>query len=86
MTSRQNAHIGVAYIEAAVLGALENAPDGLQPREISQRLGISSYSEGPGDKSYGIIHGILAKLYTEGMVQRVEEGVRHSPWKLTGDP
>ena len=86
MALRQNAHIGVAYLEASVLGVLENAPEeGLKPREISQRLGIPSYLTNAG-KYYGIIHGILAKLNAEELVQQVEEGVRDSPWKLRPDP
>lgn len=72
------AHIGIAYLEAAVLEVMGDEP--LKAWEISKRLGIPAYSE-HGQWNYAIVHGILRKLQVEGRVERYPNHVVGEHWK-----
>lgn len=83
MTSKQIGKLGVFYLQEAVLAILEESPEGLKPGEISKRLGIGPYADQRMSHSYGIVHGILVKLKTEGLTQRVnEEDSSEHRWQL----
>ncbi len=83
MTTKQIGKLGVFYLQEAVLAILEESPEGLKPGEISNRLGIGPYWDQRMSHSYAIIHGILLKLKTEGLAQRVnEEDSTEHRWQL----
>ena len=68
---RQMARLGVFYIQEAILDILEAETELLQPSEISRKIGIIPPDEGPALR-FAIVHGALAKLQNEGLVEKVE--------------
>lgn len=73
MTPKQMGRLGLFHIEEAIIEVLSQEPEGLRPGEISNRIGIGSYSDERMTRSYAIVHGTLVKLKMEGVTQRVDE-------------
>ena len=74
---KQMARLGVFYIQEAILDILEAETEPLLPSEISRKIGIIPPDEGPALK-FAIVHGVLAKLQNEGLVEKAE----NMRWKL----
>lgn len=83
MTPKQMGRLGLFHIEEAILEILAEAPDGLQPAEISRRIGIYGYNDPDLALTYAIVHGALIQLKHKGFVERIPISENVNVWKLT---
>ncbi len=82
---RMLTRLGLTYLEEAVLEVMFKARHEkrglLQPTQISSLLGIPASQEIRGP-DYPIVHGILERLASKGLV-RQEPPESRAPWELT---
>ena len=69
LQARQNARLGVVYLEQAVLEVLSNAEESLTTREITDRADIPRVGYEPSHKN-GFTHGALGMLIKRGLVEK----------------
>ena len=81
---KQAAELGLFFLKEAVLDVLLEAGETdtpqLQPNEISKRLGIERATDGAGNKSYALIHGVLNELFRENRVESVKSS---QAWRMS---
>ena len=81
MTPKQMGRLGLYHIQEATLEVLSEAPEGLQPAEISRRIGIAGYpDEDELALKFAIVWGALIYLKHDNLVEKIEDTPR---WKLT---
>ncbi len=80
---RENARLGMAYLEQSVIGVLlearESGSGSLGATEIAKRAGIPAKAFKPAFGN-AITSGILARLSEQ---KRIEQSYDKGPWRLT---
>ena len=85
MTPKQMGRLGLFHIEEAILEVLSEETEGLEPNEISKRIGILGYDDPDLALRYAVVWGALIQLKRKGLVERVTlvNGWSTSRWRLT---
>ena len=83
LRARQNARLGIVYLEQAVLEVLLDAKEPLTTREIMQGADIPRAGYESSHQN-GFVHGTLGKLLEEGLIEKCSRGKgEHNCWQLT---
>ena len=77
MNPKQQARLGLFYLEEAILDILSDGE--ARPEIISKHIGIRSLTDERHSTSYSIVIGILVKLKEEERVERCDD----ARWQLT---
>lgn len=89
---KELAKTGLFLLEEAVLAILYVEQSGLEPKEISERIGIGknhslrdfNVDSTPRGNTYPIVNSLLLKLEKDERVERIERDKPKRPkWRLT---